>query len=38
MLRPLVAAEKAGAGGAAEAFSAAFAAELRRLPYDSVQA
>jgi subtilisin family serine protease len=37
-LRPLIAAEKAGATGAAQAFSAALAAELARLPYDSVQA
>lgn len=37
-LRPLVAAEKADQGGAAEAFSAAFAVELARMQYDVVQA
>jgi len=36
-LRSLIAAEKARANGAAQAFSAALAAELARLPYDSVQ-
>jgi len=37
-LRPLIAAEKAGPAAAAQAFSAALAAELARLPYESVQA
>jgi hypothetical protein len=37
-LRPLIAAEKAGPAGAAQAFSAAVAAELARLPYDVVGA
>lgn len=37
-LRPLIAADKAGPAGAAKAFSAALAAELARLPYESVQA
>jgi subtilisin family serine protease len=37
-LRPLIAAEKAPPGGVAQAFSAAYAAELARLPYDLVQA
>jgi subtilisin family serine protease len=37
-LRPLIAAEKAGASGAAQAFSKAFAAELARMPYEQVQA
>jgi subtilisin family serine protease len=36
-LRPLIAAEKAGASEAAQAFSAALAAELARLPYEQVQ-
>jgi len=38
VLRPLVAAEKAGDAGAAQAFSSALAEELARVPYDSVQA
>jgi subtilisin family serine protease len=37
-LRPLIAAEKAGPARAAQSFSAALAAELARLPYDTVQA
>ncbi|MCI0366389.1 MAG: S8 family serine peptidase [Phycisphaerales bacterium] len=37
-LRPLIAAEKAGSGESEEAFATAFAAELARMPYDSVQA
>jgi subtilisin family serine protease len=37
-LRPLIAAEKAGPAAAAQAFSATLAAELARLPYESVQA
>jgi subtilisin family serine protease len=37
-LRPLIAAEKAGPAAAAQAFSAALAAELARLPYDVVVA
>src|SRR5512143_721003 len=37
-LRPLIAAEKAGPAAAAQAFSAALAAELARLPYETVQA
>jgi subtilisin family serine protease len=36
--RPLIAAEKAGANASHAAFSAAFVAELARMPYDSVQA
>lgn len=38
VLRPLIAAEKAAPAAAAKAFSEAFAAELARLPYESVQA
>src|SRR5262245_4717871 len=37
-LRPLVAAQKAGANGAAQTFSEALAAELARLHYDVVRA
>lgn len=37
-LRPLIAAEKSGSSGAAQAFSAALAAELARTQYDVVQA